>query len=623
MTWAKISVRYTGGFLGRVFGPDSTNGCGGSTARGTDLACFGSVGENRPIVILVERFIRVILVVLLVVVAAVLLFWRLDGALLWRDEATTANWGRMMAENGTWLPWVFDGKQLVVQAPDGHDVNSKLLPAMHTYLQFYVAAASFKLLGADTVTARLPFACLGALTLFLMYRLGVLLFGPGLKPLLLPYLSVLSIYFLSAARQSRYYILVVLAATWLILEFCRYLRDPELAGSRSFYVRVACGGIMLYLSNYVAFGGMWAALGLFVLLVQDKRLIRGFFTISCGLGAVLGIEFWLLHSEFAAVWPPPDERSLADLYHRAVAYLGRDNWRTVPFLILAPAAFSFFGPLKRLPKLVRAGMLLSVLLLWSPLLFWFTAQQVFRQPQALFWAGAALCAVIPAVLLYGWMKFGRQSFLANAALLGVVVVVVSPAVAILIGNNSTQHRHYYQIVPAAVIVGAIVVAELARQRNLVAAGACFLGLAVWPNLSFRLGPESVVERQYLGDTSHNGPVVEYLREHVSPDETVAFFRNVKGMAVYFHLPKLNWVALLDTDAPHNQQFRGRIPDDQFDDYADVDWYVMWMPRSGKPKGLTDAYDKVWEYSYPRKRSWWDSHRRPRKLTYEVFRRIGK
>ena len=566
---------------------------------------------------------RVTLVALLVVVASILLFWRLDGALLWRDEGTTANWGRMMAENGTWLPWVFDGEQLVVQAADGHDLNSKLLPAMHTYLQFYVAAASFKLLGANTITARLPFACLGALTLFVMYRLGVLLFGAGLKPLLLPYLGVLSIYFLSAARQSRYYILVVLAATWLIFEFCRYLRDPELAGSRSFYVRIACGGVMLYLSNYFAFGGMWAALGLFVLLIQDRRLIRGFFTVSCVMGTVLGIEFWLLHAEFAAAWPPPGERSLAELYHRAVVNLGRDNWRTVPFLILVPAAFSFFGPLKRLPRLVLAGMLLSLLLLWSPLLFGFTASQVFRQPQALFWAGAALCAVIPAILLYGWAKFGRQSFLAQAALLGGLVLLVSPILAILIGNNSTEHRHYYQIVPAAIFLGAIVIAELARQRNRVIAGACFAGLAVWPNLNFYLGPENVVERQYLADDSHNGPVVEYLREHVGPQETVAFFRNVKGMAVYFHLPELNWVALLDSEAPHNQQFRGRIPDDQFDDYADADWYVLWTPRGQKPKGLTEAYDKVWEYSYLQKRGWWDSDRNPRKRTYEFYRRRGE
>ena len=567
-----------------------------------------------------ERFTRPALVALLVVIAATLLFWRLDGALLWRDEATTANWGRMMAENGTWLPWVFDGKQLVVQASDGHDLNSKLLPAMHTYLQFYVAAAGFKLLGADTVTARLPFACLGALSLFLLYRLGVLLFGPGIKPLLLPYLGVLSIYFLSAARQSRYYILVVLAATWLILEFCRYLRDPALAGNRSFYVRIACGGVMLYLSNYLAFGGMWAALGLFVLLIQDRRLIRGFLGVSCVMGAVLGIEFWLLHSEFAAAWPPPGNRSLAELYHRAAANLGRDNWRTVPFLILVPAAFSFFGPLKKLPKPVLAGMLLSVLLLWSSILFGFTTSQVLRLPRPLFWAGLALCGVIPATLFYGWTKFGRQSFFANAALLGGLVLLVSPIVAIAIGNNSTEHRHYYQIVPAAIFLGAIAIAELARQRSLVIAGACFAGLAVWPNLNFYVGVENVVERQFLSDASHNGPVVEYLRENVGPQETVAFFRNVKGMAIYFHLPELNWVALLDSGAPHNQQFRGRIPDDQFDDYADADWYVLWTPRDQQPKGLTEAYDKVWEYSYVQKRSWWDSDLSTRNRTYEFYRR---
>ena len=571
----------------------------------------------------VKRPLYATLVALLVVVAAILLFWRLDGAMLWRDEATTSNWGRMMAENGTWLPWVFDGKQLIVQAPDGHDLNSKLLPAMHTYLQFYVAAASFKLLGANMVTARLPFACLGALTLFVMYRLGVLLFGAGLKPLLLPYFCVFSIYFLSAARQSRYYILVVLAATWLILEFCRYLRDPDLAGNRAFYVRIGCGGIMLYLSNYLAFGGMWAALGLFVLLMQDRRLIRGFFAVSCCVGAVLGIEFWLLHSEFAAVWPAPSDRSLADLYHRAAVFRGRDNWRTIPLLILVPAAFSFFGPLKKLPKLVRAGIVISVLVLWSSVLFGFTAREVFQIPKPFFWASVALCSVIPAVMLYGWAKFGQQSFLARAALLAGSVLVVSPLFALIVGNNSTQHRHYYQIVPAAIILGAILVAELGRQRNRAIAAVCFVGLAAWPNLNFRIGVENIVERQFLRDDSHNGPVVDYLRENVGPNETVAFFRNVKGMAIYFHLPEMNWVALLDSDAPHNQQFRGRIPDDQFDDYADVDWYVLWTPRRKTPKGLTDAHEKVWEYSYLQESSWWDSGRKPRRLIYEFYHRRGE
>ena len=95
---------------------------------------------------------------LLVAVSAVLLFWRLDGIPLWRDETTTANWGRLMAESGVWVPRTFDGEQLLVQAADGHDTNSRMLPAMQSWLQFYVAAAGFKLFGADTFTARLPFA---------------------------------------------------------------------------------------------------------------------------------------------------------------------------------------------------------------------------------------------------------------------------------------------------------------------------------------------------------------------------------------------------------------------------------------------------------------------------------
>ena len=158
---------------------------------------------------------RTALIVLLLLLGTFLLFWRLDGALLWRDECSTANWARLMVEQGYWAPRVFDGSQLIVQAADGHDFNSELTPAMQSWLQFYVAAAAFKLFGASTWTARLPFALVGAICLFVLYRLGLVLFGSGLRPFLMPYLGLLSIYFLSAARQSRYYVLVVLAASLL------------------------------------------------------------------------------------------------------------------------------------------------------------------------------------------------------------------------------------------------------------------------------------------------------------------------------------------------------------------------------------------------------------------------
>ena len=111
-----------------------------------------------------------LLAALLIVVSAITLFWRLDAAPIWRDEATTATWARLMAETDVWIPYVYSDGQLIVQAPDGHDVNSKLLPAMQSYLQFYVSAVSFKLFGVSTWAARIPYALIGAATLIILWR---------------------------------------------------------------------------------------------------------------------------------------------------------------------------------------------------------------------------------------------------------------------------------------------------------------------------------------------------------------------------------------------------------------------------------------------------------------------
>ena len=216
------------------------------------------------------------LVALLILLSAFLLFWRLDTIPLWRDETTTANWARLMAESDVWLPRVYDGKQLIVQAADGHDVNSHLLPAMQSWLQFYVSAVGFKVFGVSTWSARAPFALLGGMTLFVLYRIGVVLFGAGLRPLLLPYIGLLSIYFLYAARNCRYYVIILLAASLLLLEMCRYFRDPEHAASKGFYIRLGLYGALLYSSNYLGFAGMWLSLGVFALIEGDRRFLRNF-----------------------------------------------------------------------------------------------------------------------------------------------------------------------------------------------------------------------------------------------------------------------------------------------------------------------------------------------------------
>ena len=112
---------------------------------------------------------RCLTVLLLVVAVYFAFFWRLDGALLWRDEATTACWGRALSEADSLLPTVWDGEQLIVQGSKGHDFNRDLRPAMQSWLQFYVSAFAFRLLGVSTFSARFPFALIGILGIPLFY----------------------------------------------------------------------------------------------------------------------------------------------------------------------------------------------------------------------------------------------------------------------------------------------------------------------------------------------------------------------------------------------------------------------------------------------------------------------
>lgn len=567
---------------------------------------------------------RRFLTLLLILVSAVLLFWRLDGALLWRDEATTATWARLMAESGSWLPYVYDREreQLIVQDDDGHDASSKLLPAMQSWLQFYVSSSSFRLLGVSEFSARLPYAIFGAVALWLLYRVGLVLFGPGIRPLMLPALAVTSIHFLNAARHSRYYAIVVAAACWLLLEFCHYLRNPQVAGERSFYVRLGLGGFLLYFANYVSFAGMWGALGIFVLCERDSRLLRNFVMLSAGMAVVMGLDFWFFHSEFAGQWPPPSDASVMDRYRSALINRGRDFWRAAPLVVLVPAAFYLYRRYAgSIPTLLTASLTLASFLVLSPV-FLFSAGDAGSVSGVVFWLGVLLCLCVPFSLAWVWQRIQRPGVWTRAALLGALVLVISPAIAIAAGKEQASPRHYYQTIPAAVLLTALAAAGIERNANRKAATAFFAAALLWPTLDFNQPCcDQVVERQFFRDASYNGPLIVFLKQNVQPGETVAFYRNVKGIVGYFYLPEVRWVELLNSEAPHNQQFRGVIPDDQFDDYANADWYVIWDPRGGQPRGLTEErYEKVWEYEYPYRMGWWNRNANPSRRKYEIYRR---
>ena len=548
------------------------------------------------------------------------IFWRLDGVPLWRDEATTAVWARLMVDSGDWLPYAFDREagQLLVQDDDGHDINSRLLPAMQSYLQFYVSAAGHWLFGDGTIAARLPFALVGLGCLALLWSLGRRLGGPSWLPVALPLIASVSIYFLHAARQGRYYILVVFATLLLLLQVARYLRDPALGRKWSFHCQLCLVGCLLYAGNYLSFAATWLALGVFLLLTDRPALVR-LCAASAVLAVVLGTEFWLLHAEFLTEWRPGTENSFWENFRYVVSRRGADYWRWVPFVLIAPA-MALLGRWSKL-KISRAGWALVVVGALAPLLGFVVSEPWLRRtPDLTFVMFGLVFLCVPAAAIYLWTRIEQPSIHAKMALLAGLIVAVCPLFTIALAGRATLPRYYYQACPAAIVLVGLGAAGLASTGRRRTAMACLIGASLWPNLELAGGgTEQVVLRQFLRYDEHNGPLLEFLKSSTKPGQSIAYLRNVKGMVGKYYLPDRRWVNLLDSEVPYNQRFRNLLPADQFDDSPDPDWFVVWDAKGREPRALDDRYELVWERSYRELRSYWGLDRDARERAYAIYR----
>lgn len=548
------------------------------------------------------------------------IFWRLDGVPLWRDEATTAVWARLMVESGDWLPYAYDRElgQLLVQDDDGHDINSRLLPAMQSYLQFYVSAIGHWLFGSGTIPARLPFALLGFGCLALLWSLGRRLGGPKWLPLALPLVASVSIYFLHAARQGRYYIVVVFATLLLMVQVARYLRDPALGRKWSFHCQLCLVGCVLYAGNYVSFAATWLALGLFLLLTDRPTLFR-LCAASGVLAGVLGFEFWLLHAEYLTEWRPGSENSYWENFRYVLSRRGADYWRWVPFVVIAPAMALLARWSKA--KIPRVGWGLVVIGAAAPLLGFAIQEPWLRRAEDwtfVLFGLLFLCAPVAAVYL--WTRIEQPGVHAKMALLAGLIVVVCPLFTIALAGRATLPRYYYQTCPAAIVLAGLAGAGLDATGRRRTAMACLVGASLWPNLELAGGgTEQVVLRQYLRYDEHNGPLLEFLESNTKPGQTIAYLRNVKGMVGNYYLPDRRWVNLLDSEVSYNQRFRDLIPADQFDDSPDPDWFVIWDPKGKEPKAMDGRYELAWEHSYRELRSIWGMDREPRERSYAIYR----
>ena len=147
-----------------------------------------------------------------------LLLTNLGSDYLWADEGDTAVLASNIVKFG--VPRAWDGVTFT-DSDKGARENDDLVMVSHPWVQYYVAAASFFVLGENTFSARLPFALAGWLTILLVYAFVWRITTNRWAAFCAAALTVLSVQFLLYSRQCRNYSLNMLLTCWLFWIFFR------------------------------------------------------------------------------------------------------------------------------------------------------------------------------------------------------------------------------------------------------------------------------------------------------------------------------------------------------------------------------------------------------------------
>ena len=274
---------------------------------------------------LIARFVLVCILAF----AAVLIFANLGTRFLWDDEAETALLARNVLRSGLPLGW--DGRDLISQEC-GIELDENYIARRHGWFPIYLVAASFKLLGADTMPARLPSAVLGWLSVLSTYVLARRIFRDQRTALLSAALLTVSVPFLLYVRQSRYYAAAIFATIWAVFFFL-----GALEGRRFAWVGLALSLVLMFHSLIPMAVG--AVLAFTVVCALDRRRQPvAQLLAAAGLTVVLTVPWLLIYGlpwmpsfatgALAGAWSP-----LVAWTENLAFYLAAIDRRVLPLLV--------------------------------------------------------------------------------------------------------------------------------------------------------------------------------------------------------------------------------------------------------------------------------------------------
>ena len=253
---------------------------------------------------------RWLIPVLIAVLGSVWILAGLDHGMLWQDEAQTALISQTVLQHG--VPLGTDGRNFFSQE-QGAEYGPHYLWRWHTWLMFYLVAGSFKLLGAGTFSARLPFALFGVATVVLAYFAGTELWRDWRAGLAAALLVLACVPALLLFRQCRYYSLCMFFSLLGLHAYVQLVR-----GRRWAWLTLSAAAILLFHSHYIYCATLIAAIGLHALIWHRRHwrmllLCLAIVVVVCGPWAV-----WLSHANYSQRY----DRSL--LNFGATAAQGRD-----------------------------------------------------------------------------------------------------------------------------------------------------------------------------------------------------------------------------------------------------------------------------------------------------------
>lgn len=221
------------------------------------------------------------ILLIILAIGSFLIFFNLDNALLWKDEAGTAQLGINTMRYG--IPRAWDGKNMI-SSSDGNSFNDDFVVTSHGWLQFYIAGASISLFGNTTLAARAPFAFLAAASILFIWLTAKEISGKTGFANLTAFIYIIYIPFLLYARQARYYALVFffgLLSTWLYMSLIN--RQNENGHLHMGYtVALSLSITLFFLSNHLS-AAIWCLCAvIYILLLRGKRRLVLLFPIVGG-----------------------------------------------------------------------------------------------------------------------------------------------------------------------------------------------------------------------------------------------------------------------------------------------------------------------------------------------------